>query len=60
VFAIIAGRFEGVDQFFAGRTAGNPFYTGQYSDLLALIPFVALVSFLYLVAREKMLASKGT
>ena len=58
VFAIIAGRFEGVDQFFAARTSGNPFYTGAYSNLLALIPFVALVTFLYFVAREKILASK--
>ena len=60
VFAIIAGRFEGVDQFFAARTAGNPFFTGPNSDWLALIPFVALVSFLYFVAREKILGSKGT
>jgi hypothetical protein len=59
VFAIIAGRFEEVDRFFAGWTSGNPFYTGPNSNLLALIPFVALVTFLYFVAREKILGGKA-
>jgi len=57
--AILAGALS---RFDAGvtkwATANNPFYTGAYADLLALVPFGALVGFLYFVAREKLLAPK--
>ena len=38
--------------------AYNPCYAGRFADLLSLIPYSALVGFLYLVAREKLLAPK--
>ncbi len=39
--------------------ASNPFYAGDYSDLLSLIPFAVLVGLLYLVAKEKILTSRA-
>jgi putative OPT family oligopeptide transporter len=36
-------------------TANNPFFEGANADLLSLLPFAALVGFLCLVAREKVL-----
>jgi uncharacterized oligopeptide transporter (OPT) family protein len=59
IFAILAGGLESVEARFAELARSNPFHTGPNSDLLALIPFVALVTFLYLVAREKILAGKS-
>ena len=59
IFAILAGGLETVEQRFAELAKGNPFYTGANADLLALIPFVALVTFLYFVAREKILGGKA-
>jgi uncharacterized oligopeptide transporter (OPT) family protein len=43
-----------------GRWASehNPFFEGPYSDGLSLIPFALLCGFLFLVAREKLLAPK--
>ncbi|MNC90315.1 hypothetical protein D3C83_63970 [compost metagenome] len=38
--------------------ANNPFYGGANADLLSLVPFGALCGFLYLVAREKLLAPR--
>ena len=37
-------------------TAHNPFFEGANSDLLSLVPYVLLCGFLYLVAKEKLLA----
>jgi hypothetical protein len=57
VIAFMAGVFDRVDAFFTQwARANNPFFSGPYADLLALIPFVLLCGFLYLVAREKLLA----
>jgi len=57
--AILAG---GLSRFDAAVTswaaASNPFYAGPYADSLALIPFGAMVGFLYFVAREKLLVPK--
>jgi putative OPT family oligopeptide transporter len=36
--------------------ANNPFYAGEHADVLALIPFLIIAGFLFLVAREKMLS----
>jgi putative OPT family oligopeptide transporter len=58
IFAILAGGLEHIEAKFAELAKGNPFYAGPNADLLAMIPFVALVTFLYLVAREKILSGK--
>ncbi len=39
-------------------TAHNPFFNGPYADVLALIPFAVLITLLYLVGRDRLLASK--
>ena len=38
--------------------ANNPFFSGPWSDLLSMIPFLVLMILLYLVGREKLLAPK--
>jgi hypothetical protein len=38
--------------------ANNPFFNGDWSDLLSLLPFLVLVTILYLVGREMLLAPK--
>ena len=43
----------------AGWSAGNPFFAGNWSDLLALLPFLVLIAILYLAGREVILARKG-
>ena len=39
--------------------AGNPFYAGNYADLLATLPFIILAVFLYLVGRERLMRGKN-
>ncbi len=39
---------------------GNPFFAGGYSDVLGILPFIALMVILYLVGRELWLAGKKT
>lgn len=59
IIAFLAGVLVRADAFLtAWSTAHNAFYHGLYADALALIPFAALTGFLYLVAREKLLAPK--
>ncbi len=59
IIAFMAGVLEKVDKFFTDWSrANNPFYHGAHADWLALIPFVLLVGFLYLVGREKLLSPK--
>lgn len=38
--------------------ANNPFFNGPWANLLSLLPFLVLMIILYLVGREKLLASK--
>ena len=48
-------------RFLDWSVANNPFYETEahhYAGLLSLIPFALLCGFLYLVAREKLLAGK--
>ena len=45
----IASRLEGFEKW---STANNPFFAGTYSDLLGLVPFLALAVVLYLAGRE--------
>jgi uncharacterized oligopeptide transporter (OPT) family protein len=39
--------------------AGNPFFNGGYSDVLALIPFALLCVLLYMAGREMILAGRA-
>ena len=57
IIALVQGGFDTVNERIEQwASANNPFYNGPYSDLLTLVPFLALCVFLYLVAREKLLA----
>jgi putative OPT family oligopeptide transporter len=50
--AFVAGALTGFNQRVTDvMTAHNPFFSGPYSDALALIPFGALVTALYLAGR---------
>jgi hypothetical protein len=50
----IAARLTGIQQWASAR---NPFYEGPYSDLLTLVPFLAITALLYLVGREVLMRS---
>lgn len=57
--AFLAGGLEDTDtalEKFA--QANNPAYAGPWANVLSLLPYVALVAFLYLVARERLLKPK--
>ena len=59
VIAILAGVLSTFDATVTKwSTANNPFFAGENSDLLAMIPFAVIVVYLYLVAREKVLTPK--
>ncbi len=58
LIAISAGVLENIDRYFTALSRSNPFVAGPYANVLSLIPFVLLVGFLYMVAREKILAPK--
>ncbi|HEY2177992.1 MAG TPA: oligopeptide transporter, OPT family [Caulobacteraceae bacterium] len=52
--AFMAGALTGFNQKVADfMSAHNPFYNGPWSDLLALIPFSALVTGLWLAGRTR-------
>ncbi len=46
------------DRITAWATAHNPFFAGPHADLLALIPFILICIFLYLVGRDVVLATQ--
>jgi putative OPT family oligopeptide transporter len=53
--------FKNVKESFADWAAtSNPFYAGEYSDILGLLPFLALALFLYFVGRELILTGRKT
>lgn len=59
VIAIFAAGLADFDKAVtAWSSANNPFFAGDYADVLALIPYALLVGFLFLVAREKLLVHK--
>jgi putative OPT family oligopeptide transporter len=60
IIAFLAGvpYFTGFNQRMAAWGANNPFNAGAASDALALIPFLILVTLLYAVGREWVLASR--
>ncbi len=57
IFAVVPALKHLQDQF-AGYAEGNPFFTGDYSDLLGLIPLLILAVGLYFVGREWWLTGK--
>ncbi len=59
IIAFLAGVLTDFDNS-VGEWAGahNPFFAGPNSDVLALIPFLALTGILWMVGREKLLAGK--
>ena len=60
IIAIMQMFFDRADaSITAWSTAHNPFFDGPWSDLLTLLPFLALCVFLYFVGREKWLKSGG-
>lgn len=60
VIAFLAGALTDFDKAITDwSTLHNPLFEGPNSDLLSLIPFAALVLFLYFVAREKLLKPKA-
>ena len=60
IIAFMAGALTNVDKkITAWATAKNPFFDGPRADWLALIPFILLATFLYLVGREMFLANKS-
>ena len=57
--AFFAGLWkERSDAVEAWSRAHNPFFAGDWSNLLSLLPFFVLMVILYLVGREKLLAPK--
>lgn len=61
IIAIMAGvpGLDAIDDALTKwSTAHNPFFHGPWSDALTLVPFAALGVFLYLVGREKVLATR--
>jgi uncharacterized oligopeptide transporter (OPT) family protein len=59
VFPALADLLARFDAAMLGwAVAHNPFFSGEYADLLSLIPFAAMCLFLFLVAREKLLKPK--
>jgi putative OPT family oligopeptide transporter len=58
IIAFLAGVLDQIDaRLQSWAEASNPFFAGAYADVLSLLPFAALVGFLYFVAREKVLAA---
>jgi len=57
IIAFMVRFFDQEDaQLLAWARANNPFFEGPYADVLALIPFAILVTFLWLVGRGSLLA----
>ena len=60
VFAVVP-QLKVIQDQFGEYAKSNPFFTGDYSDLLGLLPFAVLAVLLYLVGRELWLSGrKGT
>ncbi len=59
IIAFIAGALGPLDsQITKWAEASNPFFGGNNADVLALVPFVLLSLFLYLVGREVLLRNR--
>jgi len=57
IFAVVPALKDLQDKF-AGYAESNPLFTGDWSDILGLIPFAALAFVLYFVGREWWLSGK--
>jgi hypothetical protein len=61
IFAFLAIPWkERLDGWEKWSSAHNPFFEGPWSDLLAMLPFIALSVLLYLVGRDVVFATKRT
>jgi putative OPT family oligopeptide transporter len=61
IIAFMAGVLDEADaKLHAWAKANNPFFEGPYADVLALIPFVLLITFLWLVGNGKLLGDKAS
>jgi putative OPT family oligopeptide transporter len=59
IIAFMAGPLERQYKMITEwARANNPFFEGPYADVLALIPFLALVLLLYLVGRGRLLSAE--
>jgi hypothetical protein len=57
--AFVAGVLDQADAHMTQwARANNPFFEGPYADELAMIPFIILMLFLWLVGRGTLLAGK--
>jgi hypothetical protein len=59
VFAVVP-FLTAVQDRFGEYAKSNPFFTGDWSDVLGLVPFVGLSVVLYLVGREVWLSGRRT
>ena len=57
IFAVVPALKDLQDKF-SGYAEGNPLFTGDWSDLLGLLPFAVLAFILYFVGRERLLSGK--
>jgi putative OPT family oligopeptide transporter len=57
VFAVVP-QLKTIQDQFGEYAKSNPFFTGDYSDLLGLLPFLLLAVILYFVGREMWLSGK--
>jgi len=58
VIAFLAGALPGVDTRIATWAMANPFFFGENSDLLSLLPFAGIAVLLYLVGRGVLMKGK--
>ena len=60
IIAFLAGvpSMAGFNSRIEAFGNANPFRTGPSSDLLSVIPFLIMMTILYLVGREKLLAPR--
>ena len=60
IIAFMAGVFEHTDSALTHwAEASNPFFSGPNADALSMIPFLVITVLLFLVGREKWLASRS-
>jgi hypothetical protein len=59
LFAVVPSLKAVQDTMEKWAKTGNPFFEGNYSDLLGLLPFLVLAVILILVGREKLLRGKN-
>jgi uncharacterized oligopeptide transporter (OPT) family protein len=57
-FAVVPSLKAIQESFDAWAKTGNPFFTGDWSDLLALLPFAVISVVLYMVGREIFFSGK--